>query len=148
MGSWREATPRETQLALGLDASLIRFARSLATTPRGTRAVLNLGRHGLAGSPFLAKTNLAGTVENDLVIVDPESGGRHRFYSSKAFFKLEDLAADATEKMMMMSLVGEFVAGHLPGNFHANNPAISCERLERTIDGCDPETGASLTARR
>ena len=106
----------------------------------GARAVLNSGCHRLAGPPFFAKTSLAGAVENDLVVLDPKSRRRHRSYPRMALFEFEDPAANAAEKMMMMALVGEFVAGHLPWNFHASNPAISCERLERTIDGCDPKT--------
>jgi hypothetical protein len=99
-----------------------------------------LGGRRLAGSPFFTQASFAGAIENDLVVLNPESGRRHRFYPGQAFFKFEDLAADAAEKMMMMPLIGELVAGHLPGNFHANNPAIFGECFERTINRCDSQT--------
>lgn len=74
------------------------------------------------------------------MILHSESRRRHRFYSCKALFKFEDPAADAAEKVMVMTLVGALVTGQLPGNFHTDNPSISGERLQRTIHGGNSET--------
>jgi hypothetical protein len=79
---------------------------------------------------------IAGAIESNVVIFDAEARRRHLLDAIEAFFKLEYLTANATQKVMMMALVRTFVAWRLAGNLDRDDAAAFCQRLEGPINGC------------
>lgn len=68
-------------------------------------------------------------------------GGKALESASHAFLEVKDLPAVAAMKVVVMSLVGAFVAWRLPGDLYAADLALFLEILQRTVDGGDPEGG-------
>lgn len=77
---------------------------------------------------------IACSIKDDFMVFDTESGRSHFLDAFEAFFQLEDLAALAAQKMVVVLLVGPLVARRLAGNFHRNDTPIFREGFQRTID--------------
>ena len=58
-----------------------------------------------------------------------------------AFLEVEDLSAVAAMKVMVMALVGAFVAGRLPRDLHAADLPLLLKILQGAVDGGDPKGG-------
>ena len=72
----------------------------------------------------------------------PEARGCQALESAcHAFLEIEDLSAVAAMKMMVMSLVGAFVARRLPRDLDAADLPSLLKILQRAVDGGDPEGG-------
>jgi len=87
---------------------------------------------------------LADAVEDDLVIGDAESLGGEFLEAIHAFWKIEDTPARLALKMMVMPLVGAFIARRLSGNLHAADESVFRECLKRAINGGDTDRGDCL----
>jgi hypothetical protein len=96
-------------------------ASTMAVTPAILRIITVPGE-----SPVCAC--LAATIEDDLVVGDFKSRRRKVLEPpGHAFLKVENLPAVTAMKMMMMPLVGSFVAGRLSGNLDTADKTLLLE---------------------
>lgn len=68
-------------------------------------------------------------------------GGKVFESAGYAFLKVENLTAVATMKVMVVALVGSFVAWCLPRDLDAADLAFCLEILQRTVNGGDAQRG-------
>jgi hypothetical protein len=73
------------------------------------------------------------------VIFDAKARWRHFLDTFEAFFELEDLTANAAQKVMMMALVRTFVAWRLARNFHRDDTPVFRQRFEGPVNGCQSD---------
>jgi len=102
-------------------------------------------RHQLAAAPLerlsFSRAILTGSIKDDFVVFDAEPWRGQLLDPFEAFFELENLAAPAAEKMMVVSFVRPFVARGFPGDFDRDDLAVICERLQRPVNRCDSDGG-------
>lgn len=68
------------------------------------------------------------------MVFDAKARWRHRLDAGQTSFQLEDSAARAAKKVMVMPFVCPFVVWHLAGDFHGNHASVLGKRLEGAID--------------
>lgn len=75
------------------------------------------------------------------MVGDLESRRSQFFQSLYALIEVEDLSAVAAMKVMVMSLVGAFVARRLTRDLDAADLPLLLKILQRAVDGGDPKGG-------
>ena len=68
-------------------------------------------------------------------------GGKVFEPAGDALLKVENLTAVAAMKVVMMTLVGSFVAGRLTWDFDTADKTIFLKVFQGPVDGCDSERG-------
>jgi hypothetical protein len=85
-------------------------------------------------------TGVARTVEHYLMPFKTEAMGCESLHTGWAPVDFEDAVAGTTAEVVMMPFPGHFVSLRFAGKRHHREPALCYKRLERTIDGSNPQT--------
>lgn len=98
-----------------------------------------LGKAGVSGGAGGCYTTLAEAIEDDLVGFRQESGGSEILEAAGAIFHVEHTVAPSAVEVMVVLLVGNFVATHGAGELDGPQPPFVDQGADSPIDGGDPQ---------